>query len=138
PTVQVSPVERPLRGGQDDGTRIYSYGDKYLSGGAGTAGFMNAPREFPAELPAGVADRAHELARAVVELTGLTGVLRVDFLWGGATDDLYVNEVNSIPGAMALYLWVDGVVSADRVLRDALLEAIERPFRLPTAVASPG
>lgn len=137
PEVRVSPVERPLRGAQEGGSRIYSYGEKYLSGGAGTAGFMNAPREFPADLPAGVADRAHELARTVVALTGLTGVLRVDFLWGAEAGELYVNEVNSIPGAMALYLWVHDT-AADRVLRDALLEAVERPFRVPTAVASPG
>ncbi len=136
PVVETSPVERPLRAASDSGG-IYGYVEKYLSGAPGTAGFMSAPREFPAILGPGVAESAARFARSVVELTGLTGILRVDLLHSPETGELYVNEVNSIPGAMALYLWSDAV-PVDRVLRDALSEAVERPFRLPSAVVSPG
>ena len=61
------------------------------------------------------------LAARVVELTGLTGILRIDFLSDGT--DVYVNEVNSIPGALALYLWPD-TPPAELLL--AALEEAER------------
>ena len=128
PELATTDVEKPLRG--DTGSGLYSYAEKYLSGGSGEAGFMSAPREFPAELPDGVAARADRLARRVAELTGLTGVVRVDLLFDEASGDLYVNEVNSIPGAMSLYLWAPKATPAE-VLRSALLEARDKPFRLP-------
>ncbi len=125
PELAVTPVERPLR---PEGATVYSYQDKYLGGES--AGLMGAPREFPAVLGPGVAELADSLARGVAEVTGLTGVVRVDLLHDTATGDLYVNEVNSIPGAMSLYLWAPSVTPGE-VLRDALIEAIERPFSLP-------
>jgi D-alanine-D-alanine ligase len=129
PELELTPVERPLRG--DSGSGLYSYAEKYLAGGAGAdAGLTSAPREFPAVLADGVAERAEELARGVADVTGLTGIVRVDLLLDEETGELFVNEVNSIPGAMSLYLWAAKRNAAD-VLRDALTEARDRPFRLP-------
>ncbi|WP_168929751.1 hypothetical protein [Nocardioides sp. GY 10127] len=119
PTLQVSDVERPLR--PSDGA-IYDYSAKYLH----TEGLASAPREFPADIPDALRDRMQELARRVVELTGLTGVLRIDFLSDGA-EELYVNEVNSIPGALALYLWPQ--TTPAEVLTSALAEAEKLPPR---------
>ncbi|MFT4123766.1 MAG: hypothetical protein QM635_08040 [Microbacteriaceae bacterium] len=127
PALEVTAVERPLRG--EGGTALYSYAEKYLSAGPGDAGFTNAPREFPAVLPAGVAERAEDLAKRVAEVTALTGIARVDLLLS-PDGELYVNEVNSIPGAMSLYLWAPTHPAA-QVLRDALIEARDHPWRLP-------
>ena len=112
PTVQVSEIERPLR--PTDGA-IYSYAAKYLH----SDGLASAPREFPADISDAVRDRIKELAVRVVELTGLTGVLRIDFLSDGT--EVFVNEVNSIPGALALYLWPQ--TPPGEVLGSALAEA---------------
>ena len=38
-------------------------------------------------------------------LAGVRGVARIDFLSDG--ESLFVNEVNTIPGSLARYLWVD-------------------------------
>jgi D-alanine-D-alanine ligase len=51
----------------------------------------------PAELPAGVGERAQGLAVATYELLGLAGFGRVDLMLGEG-DDLYVLEANPIPG----------------------------------------
>ena len=129
PTLDVTAVEKPLRGASTNG--LYSYAEKYLSGGEGSeVGLTSAPREFPAVLADGVASRAEVMARRVAEVTGLTGVVRVDLLLDEATGDLFVNEVNSIPGALSLYLWAP-TVSASKVLLDALVEARDKPFSLP-------
>jgi D-alanine-D-alanine ligase len=127
PELEVSDLERPLRaaGGK---TGVYSYQEKYLAGVG--AGLTHAPREFPALAPEAVHTVCHSLAEAVADVTRLTGIVRVDLLWDEKTDDVFVNEVNTIPGAMSLYLWAPRHAAA-RVLADAVTEAIECPVVLP-------
>lgn len=121
PSLEITQLEKPLRGESTGG--LYSYAEKYLAGSAGAdAGLTSAPRELPAKVSDAVAAQARELAERVAEVTGLTGVVRVDLLLDEASGDLFVNEVNSIPGAMSLYLWAPQQAAAD-VLKDALIEA---------------
>lgn len=131
PALELTDLEKPLRGGDDAG--LYSYAEKYLAGGTGSdAGLSSAPREFPANYPKKIHDRAAELARAVADVTRLTGLVRVDLLLDEKKGDLYVNEVNSIPGALSLYLWAPKH-PALTVLRDALTEARDRRVVFPQA-----
>ena len=115
PEVVVSDIEKPLRPG--DGS-IYDYSAKYVH----SEGLSAAPREFPAQVSEAVTAKIKELAVLVTEQTGLTGILRIDFLAGGDDGtEVFVNEVNSIPGALSLYLWPD--TPAADVLGGALSEA---------------
>jgi D-alanine-D-alanine ligase len=52
----------------------------------------------PAELPSGVSERADELALEVYRLLGCGGFGRVDLMVERETDELYVLELNPIPG----------------------------------------
>lgn len=135
PHLELTAVEKPLRGDQG-GSGVYSYQEKYLQGSGG-AGLTHAPREFPAVVPETVSTQAVDLATRVAEVTRLTGIVRVDLLWDPATDRVYVNEVNTIPGAMSLYLWAPTTPPA-QVLTDALTEAVERRIRWPQAGFSQG
>jgi D-alanine-D-alanine ligase len=128
PALEMTDLERPLRS-EGEKTGLYSYQEKYLAGGSG-AGLTHAPREFPAKAPQAIHDKAAELARAVAEVTRLQGIVRVDLLWDEAKGDLFVNEVNSIPGALSLYLWAPKH-PALTVLRDALMEAKDHPVVFP-------
>jgi D-alanine-D-alanine ligase len=131
PTLEVTELEKPLRGGGESG--LYSYAEKYLAGGSGSeAGLSSAPREFPANYPAAIHDKAAQLARAVADVTRLTGIVRVDLLLDEKTGELFVNEVNSIPGALSLYLWAPRH-PALTILRDALSEARDRRVVFPQA-----
>ena len=123
PQLELSAIERPVR---KAGGAFLGYQDKYLGGD----GMASAPRELPAVLPAGVAGRVDDMARTVAGLAGVRGVARIDFLAAGdgdGIDDLYVNEINTIPGSLARYLWVDPVVAFRRLLDDLLDEATRRP-----------
>jgi len=135
PEFELTGLEKPLRGGQDSG--VYSYQEKYLSGSGDGAGLTHAPREFPANVPDTVLAQAKELATQVAEVTRLTGIVRVDLLWDQSDDTVYVNEVNTIPGAMSLYLWSPTRQPAV-VLGDALTEAVQRRIRWPQAGFSQG
>ncbi|MBB5843919.1 D-alanine-D-alanine ligase [Conyzicola lurida] len=131
PQLAVTALEKPIRVNAENG--LYSYADKYLSGGAGSeVGLTSAPREFPANVPDAVATLAAELATRVAEVTGLTGVVRVDLLLDESNGELFVNEVNSIPGAMSLYLWAPQAPAAT-VLKDALVEARDRRVVTPAS-----
>jgi D-alanine-D-alanine ligase len=133
PSLEVTALERPLRAKGDDPSGLYSYAEKYLSGDADSeVGLSSAPREFPAKVAPAVAELAADLARRVADVTLLTGIVRVDLLLDEKTGDLFVNEVNSIPGAMALYLWAPTAPAA-QVLKDALIEARDRRTVLPTS-----
>ncbi len=127
PQLELTDLERPLRA-EGEKTGLYSYQEKYLAGGG--AGLTHAPREFPANAPKPIHQKAGELATAVAEVTRLTGIVRVDLLWDEKTGDVFVNEVNTIPGALSLYLWAPKH-PALRVLEDALIEARDHPVVLP-------
>lgn len=107
PSFSVSLLEKPLA---PSGEGIYSYGQKYLQ----ADGLVAAPRELPAQVPDSVTREAERLVAAVVEVTGLRGLARVDLLLVG--DVLHVNEVNTIPGSMSLYLWPSSVAPAELLL----------------------
>jgi D-alanine-D-alanine ligase len=128
PTLEVTDLERPLRS-EGDKTGLYSYQEKYLAGGSG-AGLTHAPREFPAKAPQAIHDKAAQLATSVAEVTRLQGIVRVDLLWDESQGEIFVNEVNSIPGALSLYLWAPKH-PALTILRDALTEAKDHPVVFP-------
>ena len=123
PDLQLSAIEKPVRRGGGD---ILAYQDKYLGG----EGMASAPRELPAQLPDEVAARVRETALTVAGLAGVRGVARIDFLAvGDGAGELYVNEINTIPGSLSRYLWVEPgpAVPFRRLLGDLLDEARRRP-----------
>jgi D-alanine-D-alanine ligase len=116
PELEVSPIERPLRGE----TEIFDYGQKYLAGEQ--AGLEHAARELPARLPSSVAKGVTSAAFDLAEALSVRGVARIDFLWDGQ-DRFVFNEINTIPGAMALYLWEAAGLTKTHVLETMIDEA---------------
>lgn len=95
-----------------------------------------APREIPAVLPGNQRDEVLRLTRAVAELALVRGVARLDFL---ANDhELYVNEVNTIPGSLAKYLFIEPPLPFATLLKDLLAEARERPAHRYSAAGADG
>jgi D-alanine-D-alanine ligase len=62
-------------------------------------------RKIPAELSPARRDEVRELAVRAFQALGCNGVARIDFMIDEATDKLYFNEINTIPGSLAFYLW---------------------------------
>jgi D-alanine-D-alanine ligase len=128
PTLELSAIERPLR--RSSNAEILNYRDKYVGG----EGMVAAPRELPAVLSPERREEIIRLSRRVAELCLVRGVARLDFL--ANDDELYVNEINTIPGSLAKYLFVDPPVPFAELLKDLLREARERPaHRYSTAGA---
>jgi D-alanine-D-alanine ligase len=107
------------------GNDFYDYADKYLED--------RARLLAPADLPPATAERLRGLAAGAFAALGGVGLARVDFFLEG-DDDLYVNEINTLPGftAISMYprLWeISGVPLpqlADRLVGIALARHRDR------------
>lgn len=117
---RASACEEPL-----NAEDILTFGDKYLSGGSKktgmSGGMTDLKRRCPAELPDGMTERVQELAVQTFKALGCLGVSRVDFLNDKETGELWVNEINTIPGSLSFYLWQEVGVSFT-ALMDELVE----------------
>ncbi len=100
---RASVCEEPI--GSDE---ILSYEDKYLGGSknsGGSKGMASLGRKIPAELDTATEKEIRELACKVFKAIGANGVVRIDFMIHTKTNTVYANEINTIPGSLAFYLW---------------------------------
>lgn len=128
PDFELSAVEAPARAAEG----IYSYDQKYLAWG----GEVSGGRELPATMSREVEDELTRLAGRVTEVAGLRGIARIDFL--ERDGEIVVNEVNTIPGSMAAYLWIDPPLERARLFGDVLSEAATSTTRVFSVAGSDG
>lgn len=79
-----------------------SFEDKYLGGNK--KGMENLNREI-VEIDSKIYQKMVEYGKSLFKHLSLKGVVRIDYLLDKSDNTLYVNEINSIPGSMANYLW---------------------------------
>jgi D-alanine-D-alanine ligase len=87
---------------------ILSYEDKYMGQGAkdgGSKGMASVSRKIPAEISEELTARIQEYAVRAFKAFGCNGVARIDFMIDEETNELYFNEINTIPGSLSFYLW---------------------------------
>jgi D-alanine-D-alanine ligase len=77
---------------------FYSYEAKYLDPDG-------ASLKIPADIPAAAAQRVQRVSVEAFRALELSGMARVDFLLDGTSGDLYLNEVNTIPGFTAISMY---------------------------------
>ena len=130
PELQLSAIEKPLRSSSD--REILDYRDKYVGG----EGMVSAPRELPANLPPERAVAIRALAQQVAGIALLRGVARIDFLMN--ENELYVNEINTIPGSLSKHLFVEPLISFTQLLGDLIEEARTRPAHEYSALGADG
>lgn len=89
---------------------ILSFSEKYKRQGGksvGTSqGMAGALRVLdPQDLPDALRRSAQEYAVTVFRALGCEGISRIDFLIDADANRLYFNEINTLPGSLAFYLW---------------------------------
>ncbi|MCQ2979489.1 MAG: D-alanine--D-alanine ligase [Clostridia bacterium] len=100
-----SVCEEPLRSGD-----ILSYNDKYAVGAKGGSkngnhAMADSYHKMPADLPDEIAKKMKECAVMTFVALNCSGVARVDFLMDSTTNEVFVNEINTIPGSLSYYFW---------------------------------
>lgn len=99
--------------------KFLTYEDKYIGGGKtkakfgvksvpsckGSKGMLSASRKIPADLSDKLKEEVETVAKKAFKALGSSGCSRIDFLIDSKKNKVYVNEINSIPGSLAFYLW---------------------------------
>ena len=93
--------------------KYYDFDSKYVKN--------DVSREIPANIDEKITDRIKNITKSLYVSSELKGVVRVDFLLS-ATGKLYVNEVNTVPGSLAFYLF-KGMGGFRRIVFDTIAEA---------------
>ena len=87
---------------------ILTYKDKYIGNGktkGKTEGMVNTSRIIPAPLSKELTKTIEEISKEVFKCLNLSGVCRIDYLINSKTNEVFVNEPNTIPGSLSFYLW---------------------------------
>ncbi|MGB3492676.1 MAG: D-alanine--D-alanine ligase family protein [Elainellaceae cyanobacterium] len=101
---------------------FYDYETKYTEG--------LAQLHIPAELPEAIARKIQDMALKAFAAVDGSGISRVDFFYVEATGDVFINEINTLPGftATSMYplLWEASGVSFEDLVDRLVKLALER------------
>lgn len=101
--IVVSPCEEPKTQ-----HKFLTFGDKYLGGGKEKA------NDFPAKISKASADLVQGYTKLLYRRLNLRGVVRADFLLSG--NEVYFNEMNTVPGSLAWYLFCKNLADFKHLL----------------------
>ena len=108
--IKVSECEQPI-----GRTEILSFADKYQGG----------KRVFPAQIDTRLSDRIKETTLKVYKSLKCSGVIRIDYFI--KDKEIYLNEVNTVPGSLAHYLFGETMKEFSVMLED-LISVAEKNF----------
>jgi D-alanine-D-alanine ligase len=83
-------------------------------------------RLIPAPISLEVAERVQNMATQAFRAISAAGTSRIDFLYQADREALYLNEINSIPGSLAFYLWEATGLPFDELVDTLITIALQR------------
>lgn len=109
---RASILEEPIKSGE-----ILSYTDKYM-GGSKTEdrGMAASEKRIPADLPEEVTKKIQQMALDTFRALACNGVSRIDVMIDKESGEIYVNEINTIPGSLSFYLWEASGISFESLM----------------------
>ena len=123
-------LEQPLTKPDD----FFNFEAKYLNGGkeigsAKTGGAKQGAQGYskiPAELPKKLYDEAEALALHTYQVIGCTGTARIDLLIDSQTEQVFLNEINPLPGSLYAHNWRQKGISGHQLVTDLIRLGFER------------
>lgn len=112
---RASVCEKPL--GQ---TETLSFEDKYQSGDGADKGMASADRVIPADISDELTKKIQNLATKTFSALDASGLARLDFLVNANTEEVYFNEINTIPGSFSFYLWDKSGLNFTQLLNELI------------------
>lgn len=127
---KASECEEPVAKGDD----ILDYTQKYMPGGSkggskssgSSEGMASLSRKIPAEISEEERAFVRKTAVEAFKALGCCGVSRIDFMMDSATREIWINEINTIPGSLSFYLWEPLGVSYTELLEQMIDLALKR------------
>lgn len=122
-----SVIERVLKAEE-----FLSYEQKYVAGskktGGKTAGMASLSREVPANIDDNLAAEIEKQARTSYLALNCNGLVRFDVIVDNA-GNVYINEVNNIPGSLSYYLWEATDVEYKDMLTKMIEQAVNKYYK---------
>lgn len=121
--------------------KILTFAEKYIGDGSakgakgtkggvkssgGSKGMATLKRKIPADITSEQRDTIRELAVKAFKCLGCGGVSRIDFMMDTATGNIWLNEINTIPGSLSFYLWEPVGVKYTELLDRMISLALKR------------
>ncbi len=131
---EASVLEEVNHGNDDE---LLSFRDKYQGGSkgskgaesSGSKGMASAARIVPAPIDADITKQIQNYALKTFKVLGAGGVCRIDFMLNSESGQVYVNEINTIPGSLAFYLWEASGVKFGELMDRLVRQALDRERR---------
>ncbi len=115
-TAEASECEEPV-----SSDKILTFAEKYIGDGSakgakgakggvksspsGSKGMATLKRKIPADITDAQRTEIREMAVKAFKCLGCNGVSRIDFMMDTASGNIWLNEINTIPGSLSFYLW---------------------------------
>ena len=120
--------------------KILTFTEKYIGDGSakgakgakggvkssGSKGMATLKRKIPADITPEQRDTIRELAVKAFKCLGCGGVSRIDFMMDTKTGNIWLNEINTIPGSLSFYLWEPVGVKYTELLDRMISLALKR------------
>lgn len=109
-----------------------SYKDKYMGSAktkgkfSGSKGMASTNRIIPARIDKKVSDKIEKYSVKAFKALGASGVVRIDYLMDKKTKEVYINELNTIPGSLAFYLWKENGKDYTELLNEIIDLGVKR------------
>lgn len=100
---KASICERPI-----GASEILDYENKYISDSrtkSTKGGMQSMGRIIPADISDKLTKQIQEMAKLSFRELNCSGVARIDFMIDKSINQVYINELNGIPGSLSFYLW---------------------------------
>ena len=107
--VVVSECEEPIL--QSD---ILTFNDKYK---------LATQKDFPAKIGEEIREKIRKTTKTIYQKLNFSGVIRIDYLLIG--NDVYVNEINAIPGSLAYYLFCKTTEEFCKFLTEIIEQSVD-------------
>ncbi len=126
--IRASVLEQPVTWQE-----FLTYEEKYMRS-EGAAGMKGAERKIPAPIAEDLTERIQQTAIKAFQGVDGRGTARVDFLVCEERDKIFLNEINTLPGSMAFYLWQEEGMSPADVIDELIQLALEAHAEKRTTV----
>lgn len=108
--IRASVLEQPISFAQ-----FLTYEEKYMRG---DEGMKSAERVIPAPIGDDLTAKIKAIAIQAFRAIEGHGTARIDFLLKPEGDEVYLNEINTMPGSLAFYLWQEEGLTPRNVVHE--------------------
>lgn len=84
----------------------------------------DSSRIIPAIISKELEKKIKEICKKAYLVLEMTGVVRMDFLYDVETSEIYLNEINTIPGSFAFYLFEKANISFSKLIDTLIKQAL--------------